>query len=126
MDPYLAGVGIGLVLLAAYVVAGRRLGASGGFSIVVAAGTAAVRGTDVASASAAVAPYLTSGVTSPLTDWLVLELVGAVIGGFISASLAGRLRMTVDRGEAVAAGTRVYFAMGGGMLMGFGAKLARG
>ena len=125
LDPYLAGVGIGLVLLAAYAIAGRGLGASGAFSSVVAAGTAAVVGTDAVS-SAALTPYLPRGVASPLSDWLVLELLGAVAGGFASAWFAGRLRATVERGEGVTRGTRLYFAAGGGVLMGFGAKLARG
>ena len=90
-DPYLAGVGIGLVLLAAYVVAGRGLGASGAFASVVAAGTAVVEGTSRASASPAVAPYLPQGAGSLFTDWLVLELAGVIVGGFVSAWLAGRL-----------------------------------
>ena len=126
LDPYLAGIAIGRVLVAAYATAGRGLGASGAFSSVVAAGTAAVQGEAVASSSAALAPYLPRGVASPLSDWLVLELLGVVIGGFASAWFAGRLRATVERGPAVAAGTRLYFAAGGGVLMGFGAKLARG
>lgn len=126
LDPYVAGMAIGLVLLAAYAIAGRGLGASGAFSSVAAAGTAAVIGTADAASSAALAPYLPRGVASPLSDWLVLELLGAVAGGFASAWLAGRLRATVERGTGVAAGTRVYFAAGGGVLMGFGAKLARG
>ena len=32
LNPYLAGVGLGLVLLAAFVIVGRGLGASGAFS----------------------------------------------------------------------------------------------
>ena len=45
IDPYLAGVGVGLVLLAAYVVVGQGLGASGAFASVVASGTAAIQPT---------------------------------------------------------------------------------
>ena len=41
-DPYVAGVGVGLVLLAAYAIAGRGLGASGAFASVAAAGMAVV------------------------------------------------------------------------------------
>ena len=125
-DPYLAGVGIGIVLLAAYGVAGRGLGASGAFSSVVAAGTAVVRGPDAAISSAAVAPYLSRGIASPLSDWLVLELAGAVLGGLVSAWLAGRLRASVERGPSVSATPRMFAAVTGGVLMGFGAKLARG
>lgn len=126
LDPYLAGVGIGLVLLAAYVVAGRGLGASGAFSSLTAAGTAAMQGTARASASPALAPYLPQGLASPLSDWLVLELVGVVVGGFLSAWSAGRLARVVDHGPHIGASPRLWAAVGGGLLMGVGAKLARG
>jgi uncharacterized membrane protein YedE/YeeE len=125
-DPYLAGLGLGLVLLSAYVLVGRGLGASGGFASVVAAGTAAIEGTTRASASPALAPYLVRGVASPLGDWLVLELAGAAVGGFCSAWVAGRLRRTVERGPQVDAPQRMLASIGGGVFMGFGAKLARG
>jgi uncharacterized membrane protein YedE/YeeE len=93
---------------------------------VVAASTAAVLGPDAALASPPVAPYLSRGITSPLNDWLVLELAGVVIGGLVSAWLAGRLRASVERGPAIAATPRMFAAVSGGVLMGFGAKLARG
>jgi uncharacterized membrane protein YedE/YeeE len=125
-DPYVAGIGIGLVLLAAYVVVGQGLGASGAFASVVASGTAAVVGNAQAAASPAVAPYLPHGIASPFRDWLVLELAGVMLGGFASAGLAGRLRRDTERGAHVGTGQRMYAAVGGGLLMGVGAKLARG
>ena len=125
-DPYLCGVGIGLVLLAAYALVGHGLGASGAFSSLVAAGTAAVQGASTAAASPALAPYLEHGIASPLRDWLVLELLGVLIGGFASAQLAGRYRHRVERGPAVSNRTRIVTAVAGGILMGVGAKLARG
>jgi uncharacterized membrane protein YedE/YeeE len=125
-DPYLAGVGIGLVLLTAYVVAGRGLGASGAFASVVAAGAASVQGTAVAAAAPQTAPYLADGLASPLYDWLVLELIGVVLGGFASAWFAGRTHRSVERGPGIDNRQRMYAGFGGGILMGFGAKLARG
>lgn len=125
-DPYLAGVGLGLVLLASYVAVGHGLGASGGLSTIVASGTAAAFTTVRASASPAMAPYLTDGITTPLHDWFVLELAGAAVGGFCSAWLAGRLRGVTERGPHIGRGQRLYAALAGGTLMGFGAKLARG
>src|SRR5262245_52726041 len=107
-DPYLAGVGVGLVLLAAYVVVGHGLGASGAFASVVASGTAAIQGTTRAAMLPAVAPYLPFGVTSPLRDWLVLELVGVVAGGFASAWLAGRLRRGIESGPQVTNPQRMF------------------
>jgi len=125
-DPYLCGIGVGLVLLAAYALVGRGLGASGAFSSVAAASTALVRGESTALASPAVAPYLDHGIASPFRDWLVLELLGAVLGGFVSAWLAGRFRRVVDGGPALTPRGRIIAAVAGGVLMGIGAKLARG
>lgn len=120
-DPYLIGVGIGLTLLTAYVVVGRGLGASGGFSSV-----AAVISSAVSEVTPATAPYLTHGWSSPLYDWLVLELAGVTFGAAVSAWLAGRTRLTIERGEGVGAKQRIAVAFAGGVVMGLGAKLARG
>ena len=125
-DPYLAGIGVGLVLLTAYVVVGQGLGASGAFASVVASGTAAIAGPTRAAASPAIAPYLPSGIASPLKDWLVLELAGVMLGGFVSAWLAGRLRRDIEKSAGVSVQQRMYAAVSGGVLMGVGAKFARG
>jgi hypothetical protein len=84
------------------------LGASDAFSSVVAASTAVVQGTDAALTSPAVAPYLSRGTSNPLNDWLVFELAGVVIGGLVSAWLAGRLRASVERGPAIRGGTVTF------------------
>jgi uncharacterized protein len=125
-DPYLAGVGIGLVLLAAYAIAGRGLGASGAFATVVATGMAVVEGPHTVAASPATAPYLTNGLASPLQDWLVLELLGVILGGLASAWFAGRTRVAIERGQGISTSQRLIAAVAGGVLMGLGAKFARG
>ena len=97
-DPYLAGVGLGLVLLASFVITGRGLGASGAFTTVAA-----------------------TIVDSPMlhkSDWLLLEIGGVVIGGFLSALVAGRLQFV--------RGSRLALSFAGGAVMGLGAVLARG
>lgn len=125
MNPYLAGVGLGLVLLAAFVIMGRGLGASGAFSSLVAwlAGLAAP---EHAQANTFYADYLESGVGHPLKDWLVFEVLGVVVGGFLSGLFAGRVRRGIERGPRISAGGRLTLAFVGGALMGIGAKLARG
>jgi uncharacterized protein len=125
-DPYAAGVGIGLVLLAAYVLMGQGLGASGAFASVAAVVTAGAIGVPEAMASPATAPYLPDGLSSPLRDWVVWELLGVALGAFLSAWRAGRLTRTLERGSGVAVGSRVAAAFCGGALMGLGAKFARG
>ena len=124
-SPYLAGVGIGVVLLLAFVLMGRGLGASGAFSSVVAAAvnTAAP---GHAAGNAFYTRYLSDGATNPLRDWLVLEIVGVVIGGLASAFLAGRMRWTIERGAGITDRRRLVNAFVGGTAMGVGAKLARG
>jgi uncharacterized membrane protein YedE/YeeE len=125
-DPYLSGIGIGCVLLAAYGFAGRGLGASGAFASVTAAFSASLLGVERASRSAALAGYLPKGISSPLTDWLVWQLIGVAVGAFVAAWRGGRLRWTTDRGPRVGPRERVGWAVMGGALMGVGARFARG
>ena len=122
-DPYLAGVGLGLVLLAAFVLVGRGLGASGAFAT---AAATLVDGVAPAAARANrfFAEHLDAG--GLLRDWLVVQVIGVVLGGFASAALAGRLRLAVDRGPRASVAQRLLLASGGGAVMGVGAVLARG
>jgi uncharacterized protein len=122
-DPYVAGVGLGLVLLAAYVIVGRGLGASGAFAS-GAAGIVAAASPARAEASPYFARYLTGD--GPWREWLLFEIAGVVIGGFLSALLAGRLRAAIERGPRIGRGGRLACAFAGGSAMGIGAVLARG
>ena len=125
LNPYLAGVGIGVVLLLAFVIMGRGLGASGAFSTAVATGMAVAAPAHAAD-NAAYAAYLPDGPTSLFRDWLFIEIVGVAMGGLLSALLAGRFRIGVDKGPRVTVRGRLAYAVAGGVLMGIGAKLARG
>lgn len=123
-DPYLSGIALGLVLLAAFVVAGRGLGASGAFA---SAASSAVHA--VAPAYAESNTYFSGYINEPggpWRNWLVPEIAGVFIGGFVSAVLAGRWQRTIERGHGVSGGSRIAAAAGGGTLMGAGAMLARG
>ena len=123
-NPYLCGVGLGLVLLAAYVVMGRGLGASGAF-----ASSAAGVANAIAPAATHENFYFAGYVDAeggPWRDWLIFEIVGVAIGGATSAWLAGRLRATIERGPRISVRRRLAFAFGGGVVMGAGAVLARG
>jgi uncharacterized membrane protein YedE/YeeE len=124
-NPYAAGFGLGLVLLAAFVIMGRGLGASGAFSSLVATSVHTIAPAHSES-NAFYAGYLGDGAQSPLLDWLVFEVLGVFIGGFISAALAGRIIKTIERGPSITNKWRLIFAFIGGGLMGIGAKLARG
>jgi hypothetical protein len=127
-DPYLAGIGLGLVLLAAFVFADRGLGASGAFTRAAAWARGATAASAVeergSTAEATVAPQ--DGVPQDSDPWLLFEIAGVFVGGFVSALLAGRLRREVERGPRISRGARLGFAFAGGATMGLGAVLARG
>jgi hypothetical protein len=125
MSPYFAGTGLGLVLLAAFVIMGRGLGASGAFTSFVAAGVETVAPVHARS-NALYTEYLGDPGTNPLKDWLVFEIVGVVIGGLISGTLAHRVRKEVEKGPNISVNSRLLFAFVGGGIMGIGSKLARG
>jgi len=124
-NPYQAGVGIGVVLLAAFVLMGRGLGASGAFTSLVAAGVDTIAPQHVHS-NTFYENYLGSGNSSPLKDWLVFEILGVIIGGYVSGSMAGRRRAFVEKGPSMTSRGRMAYALLGGLIMGFGSKLARG
>jgi len=120
-SPYVAGAGLGLTLLITFVVMGRGLGASG-----------ALMRFDVwflsllAPEHTALNPYFAKYIESPLKNWLVFELIGVLIGGFLSGAFAGRLKVKIGKGPNISNKTRLIMAFGGGALMGFGARMARG
>ncbi|RME50745.1 MAG: hypothetical protein D6795_09505 [Deltaproteobacteria bacterium] len=125
MNPYLAGVGLGLVLLCAFVVMGRGLGASGAVSSLVTTIVHAIAPAH-AEGNGFYARYLGDGTIHPLKRWLVFEVIGVFLGGYLSGILAGRIRVQVEKGPRVSTRTRFLLAFLGGGLMGIGSKLARG
>jgi len=122
-NPYVGGVVLGLVLLATFLVMGRGLGASGAS---FRAGVWAVRA--IAPAHVESTPAMASVVEErhPLDDWLVFEVLGMLVGGFLGALTSGRFGREVLRGPTFGTGARIALAIGGGILMGFAAKLTRG
>jgi uncharacterized protein len=124
-NPYAAGFGLGLVLLAAFVIMGRGLGASGAFSSLVASAVRTVAPQHTA-ANEFYAEYVGDGTKNPLMDWLVFEVIGVFAGGLLSAALARRIVKSIERGPSTTNRWRLLFAFIGGALMGIGAKLARG
>jgi uncharacterized membrane protein YedE/YeeE len=123
-DPYVAGIGLGVVLLASFVIMGRGLGASGAF-VSTAAGVAAIADPARAGESPLFAGYLMAD-GGPWREWLVFEIAGVFIGAALSALAAGRFAATVERGQGASRAGRLSIAFGGGAVMGLGAVLARG
>ncbi len=124
MNPYLAGVLLGLVLLAAFYFSGRGLGASGAVKSLVVTTVDAVA-PEHANQSGLYSKY-TAGGKNPLNSWLVYEMLGVLVGGFISGALAGRLKLKVEHSPKITSKKRLILAGIGGLLFGFGSQLGRG
>lgn len=124
-NSYLSGIGLGIVLLLAYVIMGRGLGASGAFSSLVTVGVQTIA-PEHAKTNEFYSEYIGDGSKSPLKDWLVFEVIGVMAGGLLSGALAGRIKLSTDKGPNITSGKRYMFALMGGIIMGIGAKLARG
>lgn len=121
-SPYLTGVGLGLTLLAAFVIAGQGLGASRAFTVAAGSGMKTVLPVYTAALSY-LSPYLER---SPFADWTFVEVTGLLAGAFAGVLLSRGFKLRFDRGAQVTIGMRALTAFGGGAIIGFASRLARG
>lgn len=124
MNPYLGGALLGLVLVAAFWVSGRGLGASGAVKSVIVSGVKTVAPSHIEN-TAYYSDYMESH-PKPLNSWLVFQMAGVLVGGFLSGALGGRLKFKLEKGPSVSSKTRIIFAVIGGIFFGFGSQLGRG
>jgi uncharacterized membrane protein YedE/YeeE len=121
MNPYLAGVFLGLTLLASYLILGAGLGASGALARFGAWAEHLVLPARV-EANAYFSPWF----PGPLSYYLVFMAVGVFAGGLFSALSGGRVRVGVERGPTASRMRRLILALLGGVLAGFASRLAMG
>jgi len=123
MNPYAAGVLLGLVLLATYAVTGRGLGATAGFAAIATSLAGFLTPAHI-EASAVHAKYWNEG--APLVNWTLVLLVGSFAGAALSGWQARRFAFTIERGPRISDGQRLVLAFVGGFIAALGAKLAKG
>ncbi|MGE4072366.1 MAG: YeeE/YedE thiosulfate transporter family protein [Lysobacterales bacterium] len=124
VHPYLAGAILGVVLFLAFLLTGNGLGSSGATSRIDAALVDMVAPAHVDNN-----PYLlkmAGGDKNPLDDWIVPVFLGALLGGFSSGALNGRLRLTTTKGPNISNGMRWLMSFLGGVIFLYGARMARG
>lgn len=125
INPYLGGVLLGLVLLAANFISGRGLGASGALKSVVVQAVNTVA-PEHSENSVYYKEYKESHPEGPMRSWLVFLMLGVVAGGFMSGAIFGRLKLKVEHSPKISSKRRLVFALIGGIFFGFGSQLGRG
>ena len=123
-NPYVAGVALGLVLLASFLVMGKGLGASGGVNRVAVCAVDAIAPAHVDDTT--YMARLKEDGRHLLDSYFVFEILGVLLGGAVSAFAAGRMKRGVMRGPNIDVSSRLILALSGGLLMGIAARLARG
>ncbi len=125
MNSYLAGFLLGLVLLSAIYITGHGLGASGAIKSVVVA-TVKTTAPQHYSDTQFYKEYDKSHPENPLRSWLVFEILGVIVGAFLSGLISNRVALKLEKGPAIRNRVRIVAALTGGMLFGFGSQLGRG
>jgi uncharacterized membrane protein YedE/YeeE len=122
-SPYVAGAGLGLTLLATFTITGWGLGASSAFSLLSGVGIGKVS-PEYAKSLEYFSQYL--NVEAPLMNWILFEIIGLFFGALIASLIGGNFKFRLDKGKSMKSGTRLLTAFGGGILIGFASRLARG
>jgi hypothetical protein len=124
VNPYVAGTLLGVVLFASLFVTGGGLGASAAMSRVQ---------TGVLDLFApghvdrvAYFAEMAGGTRNPWTHYAIYMLVGTILGGFVSGLVNRRVKLETRKGPRISVPARLGFALLGGAIMGYGARMARG
>lgn len=123
-SPYLAGAGIGVLCWAAFILSDRPLGVCTAY-----AKTAGMIEEKITGGASLNRPYWK--IVPPGIDWQWMLVLGILVGGFLSAWLSGTFHpeLVPDMFAAVFGDTRalrIGTAVAGGILLGFGARMAGG
>ena len=123
-NPYIVGVGIGLVIIVSFLVTGRGLGAVGAFNGILATVMHAIA-PEYALSNSVYSGYV-AGVEHPLKDWVIIEIAGVCLGGLLSGIVSRRFKFEVIKGPRISNVGRLVLAFSGGLLMAIAAKFTRG
>jgi len=123
-NPYFAGTILGVVLFSAFALTHSGLGASGAISRIQVALTKLVWSSHVDNVGTFAA--MGAGNRNALDHPSIFLLIGTFAGGLISAWLNGRLKIEIFKGPRISNYQRLFFALLGGIIMGYGARFARG
>lgn len=124
-SPYFAGFGLGITLLIAYWFLGTGPDVSGGvvrFAAWIWHGLVPGH----VEGSAYFGKWFQEGDPHIFNYYLVFIAIGIFLGGLLSALGSERIQPMIERGARISWKGRLWFALGGGVLVGFAGGLARG
>lgn len=124
MNPYAAGIFVGIILFLGFIIMGKGLGASGAVTRSLLSFISLF-----APEHAASAPYYQKylgSTTSGLFNWLVFLFIGMAIGGFVSGMINRRMKTETFRGDMISDKKRLWMAFLGGFITFIGARMAGG
>jgi hypothetical protein len=124
MNPYLGGIGIGVILFSVFFLAGKGLGASGALTrlftyVLNSISSSYVSGIDYLDKYA-------SSANGPLYNWLFFMFIGIVIGSVIAGLRKNLIKPEMLMGPHTTKNRRIITAFAGGVLVALGARLAGG
>ncbi len=124
LNPYAAGTLLGLVLFASFYVTGGGLGASAAMSRIQ---TGVLDWLAPAHVDrVAYFAEMAGGARNAWNHYSIFMIAGTALGALASGLVHRRARPELRKGPRVGTPARVAFALLGGALMGYGARLARG
>lgn len=123
-SPVKGGIVLGFAMLLTFFIAGRGLGVSGALTD-FAVSIQNLIAPSVNQSSHYFSRYYANGA-NPLGDYLVFMAIGIVIGSFVAGIVSKDLKIEVLKGPNISKKGRLWFALLGGLLVGYGARMARG
>lgn len=123
-NPYVAGTLLGVVLFLSFYVTGGGLGASAAMSRVQ-TGVLDLLAPGHVDRVAYFAE-MAGGTRNPWAHYAIYMLVGTILGGFVSGLVNRRVKLETRKGPRISVQARWGFALLGGLIMGYGARMARG
>lgn len=123
-NPVFGGIMIGIAMLLTFFIAGRGLGVSGALTD-FAVSIQNIFAPAVNQSSKYFANYYYDGA-NPLNDYLVFMAIGIVIGSFFAGIVSNDMKFEVLKGPNISNRGRLVYALIGGILIGYAARMARG
>jgi uncharacterized protein len=123
-DPIFGGIMIGIAIILTFYISGRGLGASGSMTS-FAVWIQHLFAPTFTESSAYFSKYFANGA-NPLNDYLVFMAIGIMIGSFLAGMVSKDLKFEVLKGPNISNKGRLWYALVGGILVGYAARLARG